>query len=107
MMEVVLPPLGHAAYLVASLEGAGRVEQGGMGIAPLSPTTLRNWSECAGMPMGPIDFQDVLDASRAYVAAYNRFNGKHLPAPWAPEIEDYESAEAEIEKMMDRAMGLT
>lgn len=79
-----------------------------MGPASLSASVLMDWCRGTRTDLGPIDFQDMLDASSAYVRAVNDYDHKDVPAPWAPEMTEDEqaAADAAIEAAMDRAMGI-
>ena len=97
-----------AAGLVTVLEDVGWADRGGMALAPISPERLLAWSKGVFDRLGAIDFQDVLNASRAYVAAISEFDGHAVEAPWVPELddEDQEAANKAEEAMWDKMMGV-
>lgn len=104
---MALPPVTSAALLVSYLHQVGFFSRGMAGMEPLTPLTLRAWQEGTCTDLGPIDFQDMLDASRVYVNAYHEFDGKACFAPWEPDMTPEQEAEAVARQRaaMDRAMG--
>lgn len=90
------------------LHSAGLRDSGAAGMVPLSPQTLTAWAQGTCTDLGPMDFQDILDASRVYVSAYHEFDGKPCFAPWEPDMTEDQIAEIvkAQERAMDRAMGL-
>jgi|GEM_PF-5410077 hypothetical protein len=104
-----LPPLTTAAYLAQCLIGVGiKMPAPSGGVAPLSALELRSWAEATSADLGPIDFQNILDASREYVAAYHEYNSKAVQPPWEPEITAEEKAarDAAEERFFDMMMGV-
>lgn len=91
------------------LHGAGLRDSGAAGMVPLSPQTLTAWAQGTCTDLGPIDFQDILDGSRAYISAYHEFDGKPCFAPWEPGLTPEQEAEviARQRAAMDRAMGVS
>jgi hypothetical protein len=106
--EISLPPTPKAALLVHYLQDAGLRDSGAAGMVPLSPQTLTAWAQGTCTDLGPIDYQDILDASRVYVSAYHEYNGKPFPPPWEPDMTPEQVADAikAQQRAMDRAMGL-
>lgn len=105
---MVLPPVPTASLLVHYMHQVGFYGRGMAGIEPLSPMMLRAWQDGTATELGPIDFQDMLDASRVYVGAFRDYDGKPVPAPWEPDMTPEQEAEA-LERQraaMDRAMGV-
>lgn len=58
--------------------------------------------------LGCMDFQDLLSASRLFVASYHEFNETDVPAPWQPDMteEQLERLYKAQERAWDRAMGV-
>ena len=82
--SVDLPPAPHAALLVSHLTACGLSRDGMAGRVPVSAQELAAWAAGTGAEIGPIDFQDMLDTSRAYVAAFQEFDTAMIGSPWAP-----------------------
>ncbi|WP_420013920.1 hypothetical protein [Tateyamaria sp.] len=79
------------------------------GLVKISALELQAWAEGTRTDLGPNDFQDILDASSAFVAAFRDFDERPAPPPWVPEITEQQELDlaAAQERAMDRAMGIT
>ena len=107
--SVDLPPAPNAAPLVSHLSACGLSREGFAGRVPINSQELAAWAAGTDTQLGPIDFQDMLDASRAYVTALVEFDTVMINAPWAPETtveQDADHAAAE-ERAFDIMMGVT
>lgn len=106
---VDLPPAPHTALLVSHLTECGLSREGMAGRSPLTAQELAAWAAGTDTQLGPIDFQGILDASRAYVAAVQEFDTVMIGSPWAPEMSDEEEADhlAAQERLFDMMMGVT
>lgn len=82
--------------------------QGGMALAPITAQELQAWQIGTCADLGPRDFQDALETSRAFVAAVSEYDGKQCDAPWSPELapEDAARVEAAQERVWDMMMGV-
>lgn len=106
--ELDFPPSGHAAFLIYCASQCGLSRSGGYSAAPITAAELSCWADATMTDLGPIDFQDLLDASRIYVVSRDKFDGHPVPAPWErPMTEEEARAAAEAEeRFFDTLMGV-
>lgn len=104
-----MPPAPRAALVVSHISACGLSSEGFSGRVPISAQELSAWAVGTDTQLGPIDFQDMLDASRAYVTALSEFDTVMVNAPWAPEMTEAEESDhaAAQERMFDIMMGVT
>lgn len=95
------PPLSSASLIATYVSRSGAARHGG----PITSMELAAWANGTRAVLGPIDFQDILDASRTYAAAASEYDGIMCPPPWS-DLDDASSAEAE-ERFFDKIMGVT
>lgn len=107
-LPIKTPPVTRAGFLIQCLSEVGMCAPGLSGPVAITATELTAWRDGTATPLGPIDFQDLLSASRAYVAAVGEYGGKVCDPPWVPELTDEEkAAEAKAqEALLDKKMGL-
>ena len=107
--SVDLPPAPKAALLIAHISSCGISREGFSGQVPLTAQELSAWAKGTSTTLGPIDFQDMLDTSRAYVTALMEFDTVMINAPWAPEMtaEENDQRIAAEERAFDIMMGVT
>lgn len=78
----LMPDVGDAAYLVAYWQQIGMVEQGGMGMAPLSASELMCWCGGAGIELQPWEFHALRQMSRQYLVQLNESEKPECPPPY-------------------------
>ncbi len=105
---VQMPAVSSALFVADCLKALNFCARGAMGPIPIPPSELTTWANGTATELGPIDYQDILDASAVYVGSLNEFDGKAVPAPWSPDLtaEEEEKVANEEEAAWDRAMGL-
>lgn len=106
--SIDMPPAPCAAFLVSHLLACGLSRDGFAGRIPLSAQELSAWAAGTCTELGPADFQDMLDTSRAYVAAFHDFDTRMVDPPWSPEMTGEEEARHMVaqEKLFDMIMGV-
>lgn len=105
---IEFPPAQHAGFLIQCANECGISRPGGDGAVPLTALELSSWAQSTMTELGAIDFQDLLDTSRAYIATRHEFDGQFVPPPWQPELseeQERKAAEAE-ERYFDKLMGV-
>jgi len=107
--DVDFPPLNTAQFLANCAGRVGWFSPGNSGPVKISALELQAWASGTQTDLGPNDFQDILDASSAFVAAFSDYDEKHAPPPWSPELTEEQELEiaAQQERAMDRAMGIS
>lgn len=105
--DIVLPPVPKAAFLAHCAEECGLSRSNGMGPVPISAQELAAWADKTAIDLGPVDFQNILDAGKTYVAAWSEYNAKSVDPPWQPDMTPEEEAEARKaeERYFDMLMG--
>lgn len=103
-----MPPVHAAAFLITVLDGAGWSAGGGMALSPLLPSELLAWCALTHTELGPIDVQDVLDASRVYVGSIAEYDGVPCPGPYIPKLtpEEEEALAAQEKLEFEKKMGI-
>jgi len=102
------PDLEAGWTVLDALQRLGWSLTGGMGPVPLTAQEITAWATGTMADLGPRDFQDVLDVSRAFVGSVGEYQGRMVDPPWSPVLtpEEQEIADAAEEDAMDRMMGL-
>lgn len=105
---VQMPVLSTSLFIADCLVALNFCARGAMGPIPIPPSELTTWASGTATELGPIDYQDILDASVAYVGSLNEFDGKAVAAPWSPDLtqEEEKRVAEEEEAAWDRAMGI-
>ena len=87
-----LPNVGEAAYLINYWHDAGTVEQGGMGITPLSWQEIRAWRQENNMVLDSFEIGIIRRLSQEYVGEYHANSSeKSRPPPYELEtMEDFD-----------------
>lgn len=91
-MEVPLPDLGDASYLMNLLSEAGMISQTGMGIAPLTWTEIRSWLECTQLELSTWELITLREMSCAYAGEYSSASDKSAPPPYTAHVEEIDRA---------------
>jgi len=78
----LMPDVGDAAYLVAYWQQMGMVEQGGMGMAPMSSRELAAWCSGAGIDLQPWEFHALREMSKQYLVQLNESEKPECPPPY-------------------------
>jgi hypothetical protein len=90
VLELKLPPIEGAEYLVSLLFEAGLVQQTGMGVTALSWQEIRAWLDSITMQLPTWEILTLKRLSEAYAGEYNQASDKARPAPYVFVPEDVE-----------------
>ena len=85
-------PLPH---VIRRLIEMGITEAAGMGVAPISWTTLDAWQRTTGVPLSAWEARLIRQLSLAYVAESRKAESETCPPPWRIEVTASELEVAE------------
>jgi len=88
-IPILMPP-NPVPIITDQLIELGLTEAAGMGLAPLSWTTIDAWQRVTGVRLSPGTARLIRHLSAEYVAERRRAESEHCPAPWLAEVSERE-----------------
>lgn len=88
-----MPPTA-APHIIDRLLEIGLSEAAGMGVVPISWTTISAWQQVSAVELDPWEARLIHRLSMAYVAEGHRAESETCPSPWrAPVTREEANAE--------------